>query len=204
MRNDALWLVKLCHVSCNIQSECFIFTLKVLYVFGWRALENSIHILLKEIKRCNSNQFFILRIILFFNGPFPASFSLFSSFQYTVDSIQMFNINKFLPMTGFEPRTSGIKSSTNWATITSLNYYCYWLNLIGFTRCYFLWPWGFKLWALIEVFKIITIPCFACQYFKLKCSLCQSTSTYWVLRKLISMRLRKQFFARDVEEKCWS
>lgn len=67
-----------------------------------------------------------------------------------------------------------------------LNYYCYWWNLIGFTRCYFLWPWGFKLWALIEVFKIITIPCFACQYFKLKCSLCQSTSTYWVLRKLIN------------------
>ena len=57
------------------------------------------------------NCFFLIR-------PFPASFSLFSSFQYTVDSIQMFNINKFLPMTGFEPRTSGIGSdrSTNWAT----------------------------------------------------------------------------------------
>ena len=40
-------------------------------------------------------------------------FSLFSSFQYTVDSKQMFN--NFLPMTGFEPRTSGIGSdlSTN-------------------------------------------------------------------------------------------
>ena len=42
------------------------------------------------------------------NGPFPASFSLFSSFQYTVESKQMFNINKYLPMTGFEPRTSDI------------------------------------------------------------------------------------------------
>ena len=32
------------------------------------------------------------------NGPFPASFSLFSSFQYTVDRKQMFNINiKFCP-----------------------------------------------------------------------------------------------------------
>ena len=53
--------------------------------------------------------------IFFKNGPFPASFSLFSSFQYTVDSKQMFNINKFLPMTGFELRTSGIGSvrSTN-------------------------------------------------------------------------------------------
>ena len=49
------------------------------------------------------------------NGPFPASFSLFSSFQYTVDSKQMFDINKFLLMTGFELRTSGIGSnhSTN-------------------------------------------------------------------------------------------
>ena len=49
------------------------------------------------------------------NGPFPASFSLFLSFQYTVDSKQMFNINNFLLMTGFEPRTTGIGSdcSTN-------------------------------------------------------------------------------------------
>ena len=53
--------------------------------------------------------------INFLNGPSPASFSLFSSFQYTVDSKQMFNINTFLPMTGFEPRASGIGSdrSTN-------------------------------------------------------------------------------------------
>ena len=38
-----------------------------------------------------------------------------SFFQYTVDSKQMFNINNFLLMTGFEPRTSGIGSdrSTN-------------------------------------------------------------------------------------------
>ena len=61
---------------------------------------------------------------IFLNGPFPASFSLFSSFQYSVDSIQMFDINKFLPMTGFEPRASGIRSdrSTNWATTTSINF----------------------------------------------------------------------------------
>ena len=61
--------------------------------------------------------------IFFFkkNGPFLASFSLFLSFQYTVDSKQMFDINKFLPMTGFEPWISGIGSdrSTNWATTTS-------------------------------------------------------------------------------------
>ena len=56
------------------------------------------------------------------NGPFPASFPLSSSLQYTVDSKQMFYINKFLPMTGFKLRTSGIGSnrSTNWATTTAL------------------------------------------------------------------------------------
>ena len=60
-------------------------------------------------------------------------FSLFSSFQYTVDRIQMFKINKFLPMTGFEPRTSGIGSnrSTNWATTTSL-VHCYWFQIFYF------------------------------------------------------------------------
>ena len=64
------------------------------------------------------------------NGPFLASF-LFSSFQYTVDIIQMFDINKFLPMTGFEPRTSGIGSdrSTNWATTTSPVYFV-WIQLL--------------------------------------------------------------------------
>ena len=33
----------------------------------------------------------ILKICFLKNGPIPASFSLFSSFQYTVDSKQMFN-----------------------------------------------------------------------------------------------------------------
>ena len=47
----------------------------------------------------------VLPLLFFFNGPFPASFSLFSSFQYSDVSKQMFFINKFLPMTGFEPRT---------------------------------------------------------------------------------------------------
>ena len=56
----------------------------------------------------------VIRItfFLFLNGPFPASFSLFSSFQYTVDSKQMFDINKILPMTGFEPQASGIALPT--------------------------------------------------------------------------------------------
>ena len=40
-----------------------------------------------------SGTYYQLHIGKFFlNGPNPASFSLFSSFQYTVDSKQMFNI----------------------------------------------------------------------------------------------------------------
>ena len=59
----------------------------------------------------------LMMYVFVLNGPFPPSFSLFSSFQYTVDSKKMFNII-FLPMTGFEPWTFGIGSdhSTNWAT----------------------------------------------------------------------------------------
>ena len=51
----------------------------------------------------------------------PRPLFLFSSFQYTVDSKQMFNIDKNLPMTGFELQTSGIGSnrSTNGATTTA-------------------------------------------------------------------------------------
>ena len=60
----------------------------------------------------------------FFKWSIPGLFFLFSSFQYKVDNIQLFDINFFLPMTGFEPRTSAIGSdrSTNWATITSPKY----------------------------------------------------------------------------------
>ena len=56
----------------------------------------------------------IEEILILKKWPYMASFSLFSSFHYTVDSKQMFNII-FLPMTGFEPWTSGIGSdrSTN-------------------------------------------------------------------------------------------
>ena len=57
---------------------------------------------------------------VFKNGPFPASFFFIFVFQYTVDRKQMFNINKFLPMTGFEPRTSGIGSDQLSHTTTAL------------------------------------------------------------------------------------
>ena len=50
--------------------------------------------------------------------PFTASFSLFLSFQYSWQSNVQY---KFLPMTGFEPRTSGFGTdrSTNWGTTTA-------------------------------------------------------------------------------------
>ena len=73
-----------------------------------------------------------LFIHIFLNGPYPAIFFFFSSFQYTVDSKQMFNINTFLPMTGFEPRTSGIRGnrSTNWATPLPLRHTFYLLQKV--------------------------------------------------------------------------
>ena len=41
------------------------------------------------------------------NGPFPASFFIFDfSIQFSSVNVQY----KFLPMTGFKPRTSGIES----------------------------------------------------------------------------------------------
>ena len=79
------------------------------------------------------------------------SFSLF-------DSKQMFNINKFLPMTGFEPRTSGIGSdrSTNWATTTS--------------------PSFLSLFVCLFIFEFIRLFLFlhacVCQYCPLNHSFC--------------------------------
>ena len=66
----------------------------------------------------NKIAFWVLLTFLFLNRHSRPLFSLFPCFQYTVDSKQIFNVNKFLPMTGFEPRTSGVGSdrSTNWAT----------------------------------------------------------------------------------------
>ena len=90
--------------------------------------------------------------IFFLNGPFPASFSLFLSFQFTVDSKQMFDINKFWPMTGFEPPISGIGSnrSTNWATTTSTEiFFVAHLN-VG-AKCVFVFGKKFNnLWAILQ------------------------------------------------------
>ena len=44
----------------------------------------------------------------FLNGPFPASFSSFSSFQYICQLLKV--LHKILPMTGFQPRTSCVGS----------------------------------------------------------------------------------------------
>ena len=65
------------------------------------------------------------------NGPYPASFLYFRLFN-TVDSEYSNSQNsKFLPMTGFELRTSEIGSdrSTNWAaTTTALEPTSYWFQ----------------------------------------------------------------------------
>ena len=92
--NNAFWLDNNWHVTWNIQSEPFIWVL---------------HSLMTAAR--------VYKFKCFFNGPFPASF-----FFIFVFSIQL-TVNKFLPMTAFKPRTSGIGSdrSINWATITPLN-----------------------------------------------------------------------------------
>ena len=59
-------------------------------------------------------------VVVVKSGPFPASFNLFSSFQSTVDSKQMFNINNFLLLTGSKPQTSGIGSDRLSHTTTAL------------------------------------------------------------------------------------
>ena len=59
-----------------------------------------------------------IKIAFLKNEPFPPSFFFIFVFLITVDSKCSIY---FLPMTGFEPRTSGIGSdcSTNWATTTA-------------------------------------------------------------------------------------
>ena len=85
-----------------------------LTIFGaiWRVEES-----VEDSQRSKGKPIFY---VLFFKkmGHSRLLFLYFRLFQYTVDSKQMFNINKFLPMTGFKPQTSGIGSdrSTNWAT----------------------------------------------------------------------------------------
>ena len=101
-------------LKCSIT---WMFIIVILTLWNWNILSIDWILILQQNKTIHK------RVHCFFkNGPFQASFSLFSPFQYTVVSKQMFFINKFLPMTGFEPRTSGIGSdrSTNWATTTSL------------------------------------------------------------------------------------
>ena len=61
----------------------------------------------------------IVNLFFFKKWAIPGLFFIYFHLFNTVDNKQMFN--KILPMTGVEPRTSGIESdrSTNWATTTS-------------------------------------------------------------------------------------
>ena len=83
-----------------------------------------------------SAQTILFSFLKMHSRPLFLYFRLFTT-QLTVNKI--FDINKLMPMIGFEPRTSGIGSdlSTNWATTTSqlnffhlksnLNHICLWI-----------------------------------------------------------------------------
>ena len=86
---------------------------------------------------CKSNDFL--------NGPFQASFSFIFVFsiQLTVNKCSIYN---FLPMTRFEPWTSGIGSacSINWATTTARWNKCYLLEIFRHLKLFF-WGVPFKV-----------------------------------------------------------
>ena len=91
---------------------------------GW--LNNTWTLFLKRLHRyvVGVIEDFNLAICMSFSkiGPFPASFSLFFVFS-TVNCKYVHY--KILPLTGFEPQTSGVGSnlSANWATTNSQNLY---------------------------------------------------------------------------------
>ena len=92
-------------------------------------------------------------------GHFRPLFLLFSSFQYS----WQYRFNKFLPVTGFEPQTSGIGSdrSTNWATTTALS--C--LKLFSFilTVCAqccnykYIWAWDSIKQKVVEALMSLQV-----------------------------------------------
>ena len=102
----------------------------------------------RHIGRCLLNIAVVIFLIFFKKWAIPGLF-----FFIFVFSIQLtVNVEyKFLPMTGFEPQTSGIGSdrSTNWATTTTLIYLIsvIWL-MVSHYEC--------KHWCLAE--KYVTIP----------------------------------------------
>ena len=80
-------------------------------------------------------------------------FSLFSSFQYTVDSKHMFNINKKFPMTGFEPRTSVIGSDRSTLPLPSRKCFNehHWCQEVATS------PTKFKTWKKFRIVLLVTI-----------------------------------------------
>ena len=124
-------------ISCSVMLACFLPTYG--YLLGinvnstWciyhrqtSTLKRSISIKL-ILQRCTIDPFLRLAnpsnridpFSMFFKWAIPGLFLFFSSFQY---SWWQTNVQyKFLPMTGFELRTSSIRSnrSTNWATTTA-------------------------------------------------------------------------------------
>ena len=132
------------------------------------------------------------RLSLLKKWAIPASFSLFSSFQYTVGSIQMLNTNKFLPMTGFELRTSGIGSNccTNWATITAQH--CHLLSL-----CHFL-SLSFYLFLYPDIYLFhfsLSLP------FSLCVSIYLSLSLTHILQFCLA-HIKPKVIIRRLQKKC--
>ena len=80
-----------------------------------------------NLRKRSSSPKFTFETLYFFNGPFPASFPLFSSF---LDSNVQINMFQILPMSGFDPRISGVGSdhsaycattTAHWDTVLGMN-----------------------------------------------------------------------------------
>ena len=104
------WSVHI-RLNCKTQIACNQAFWKLLTLFV-----RKICLLLKW-----ETQVYIINLNYFKKWAIPGLFFFILSFQYTVESKQMFFKYEYLSMTGFEPRTSGIRSnsSTNWATTTA-------------------------------------------------------------------------------------
>ena len=133
--------------------ECIVWILKTIFsviiethcpIVGRKSyLANSLfklnkqNVLAENLKRCNFKEAKICSIpdpsycFFFKMGHSRPLFLYFRHFnaQLTVNKCSIY-IYKFLPMTGFEPRISGIGSdhSTNWATTTSQLFVKYLFN----------------------------------------------------------------------------
>ena len=138
-----VWSHQLDHLIKRCSTDYFVLEMKVGFFkrnlpfcwecykhFWWNSTHLDFHKIKQIIKRWTNTKlpkkYFscanILLNVFFLKWSIPGLFSFI--FVFSIHSWQQTNvqyINKYLPMTGFEPRTSGIGSdcSTNWATTTA-------------------------------------------------------------------------------------